>query len=158
MNQISPDNLALLEKRYRMTALFVLAQIFITLVLIALAWLVAATGTVDLGATSVSTLWVAVVFLAIGSFMLRRLFTGWERLKNAYLLRGASGLLGTLQMNALLLAVFALLIAVLGFVITIFSGASFDMLRAGAIALIVFLVNFPRKSVWKNILANLEKV
>lgn len=155
---ISSENLALLEKRYRVTALFVLAQIFITLVLIALAWLVAATGTVDLGAASVSTLWVAVVFLAIGSFMLRRLFNGWERLKNAYLLCGANGLLGSLQMNALLLAALALSIAVLGFVITIFSGASFDMLRAGAIALIVFLVNFPRKSVWKNILANLEKI
>jgi len=98
------------------------------------------------------------MFIAVGSFILRRMFFNWERLKNIALLKGISGLFGTLQRNSILLGAFGVIVAVLGFAISTFSGNSSDMLRAGAIALVVFLINFPRKKVWKTIVSNLGKV
>jgi hypothetical protein len=40
-------------------------------------------------------------------------------------------------------------VAVIGFTIAYFSGSAWEMLRAAGIALVVFIINFPRKSVWK---------
>jgi hypothetical protein len=74
------------------------------------------------------------------------------------LLKGVAGLLGTLQNTAIILSVFATLIAIVGCVITFLTGESFETLRAGIVALIVFLINFPRKSVWEKIVAGMEKV
>jgi hypothetical protein len=158
MSEISADNRAQLEKKYRTTAIIVLAQIAVTLVLIALAWFAVSASALELPPQSLTTLWVAVVFIAIGSFMLRRLFFNWERLKTISILKGVSGLLNSLQLSSIILGALAEIIAVLGFLIANFSGNSSDMLRAGAIALVIFLVNFPRKGLWKNIVANLEKV
>jgi hypothetical protein len=73
-------------------------------------------------------------------------------------LKGVSGLLKTLQINAIILGAFAALLAIVGCVITFLTGEIFEMLRAGVVALIVFFINFPRKSVWKKIVAGMEKV
>jgi hypothetical protein len=86
----------------------------------------------------------------------RRFFYSWERLKNVKLLRGPDGLLQTLQMNAILLGAISEFVAILGFVITIMSGSVYDMVRAEAVALITFLINFPRKSVWSRIVESLR--
>ena len=158
MNEISSENLAEFEKRYRATVFSVIVQIFLTIVLIAAALFIVSKIEISDPAPNLSTLWVAVAFIAIGSFVLRRLFFNWERLKNITLLKGFSGLLKSLQTNTIILGVIAELVAIIGFLIAIFSGNSFDMLRAGAVALVIFLINFPRKSVWKKIAANLENV
>lgn len=158
MNDVSADNLSLLERRYRTTVVILLAQIFVTLILIAAAQFTVSMGQANVSQQSLTTLWVAVLFIAVISFMLRRMFFGWERLKNIAILKGVPGLLGSLQTNSLILGGLAVTIAVIGLMIATFSGNSFDMLRAAAIALIVFLFNFPRKNVWKKIVANLESI
>lgn len=158
MDEISAGNLAELEKRYRTTVFIVLAQILVTLILIVVAWFIVSTSETNFPAQSLTTLWVAVLFIAIGSFLLRRLFFGWDRLKNIALLKGVSGLLSTLQTNSIILGAMAEIVAIIGFLIAIFSGNSSDMIRAGVIALVVFLVNFPRKNIWKKIVSNLERV
>ncbi len=158
MSEISPENLAEIEKRYRAAAIIGVAQIAFTVALAAVAWFVVQRTEVVATNESVTTLWVLIAFIAIGSLLLRRLFNGWERLRNAALLGGVSGLLKKLQTNSLILGMFAEAIAVIGFVITIFSGSSFDMFRAAAIALVVFFVAFPRKNVWKTIVANLQGI
>jgi hypothetical protein len=99
-----------------------------------------------------------VLFIAVGTFILRRMFFNWDRLKNIALLKGVTGLLGSLQRNSIILGFFALIAAIVGFLISSFSGSSADMFRAGVISLVVFLINFPRKKVWKTIVSNLEKV
>ncbi len=158
MNEISSENLTELEKRYRTTFFIVLIQIFVVLLLVAVSWFgVFKVGT-NLSDQDFSTLWVAVLFIAIGTFILRRMFFSWERLKNITLLKGVSGLLRTLQRNSVILGIFALIVAIIGFLISSFSGNTSDMFRAGVIALVVFLINFPRKKVWKTIVSNLEKV
>ena len=158
MSEISNENLAELNKRYRTTVFIVLGQIFVVLFLILAAWLFVTKIQINLSDPDFTTLWVAVLFIAIGSFIMRRLFFSWERLKNVGLLKGVSGVLGALQRNSIILSFFAVAVALFGFVITLFSGNSSDMLRAGAIALVVFLINFPRKKIWKSIVSNLGKV
>lgn len=153
----SAENAALLEKRYRTTAIIVAAQIVVTLILTVAAWFIVSSGDTGSG-EPVTTLWVAVLFVAIGSFVIRRLFFGWERLKNAAVLGGVDGLLRTLQNNGIILGAFGEVIAVLGFVVSLMSGSSLDMFRAAAIALIVFFINFPRKKMWKTVVANLQEV
>ena len=158
MSEISNENLAELNKRYRTTVFIVLGQIFVVLFLIAAAWFTVTKIQINLSEQDFTTLWVAVLFIAVGSFILRRMFFNWERLKNIAILKGISGVLGTLQRNSIILSVFGVLVALLGFVISTFSGSSSDMFRAGAIALVVFLINFPRKKVWQTIISNLGKV
>src|SRR5215203_2102172 len=158
MSEISDENLAELNKRYRTTVFIVLGQIFVVLFFILAAWLFVTKIQINLSEQDFTTLWVAVLFIAIGSFILRRLFFSWERLKNIGLLKGFSGVVGSLQRNSIILSFFAVVVALLGFMITSFSGNSADMFRAGAIALVVFLINFPRKKIWKTIVSNLGKV
>ncbi|HNQ14889.1 MAG TPA: hypothetical protein PKM58_04950 [Pyrinomonadaceae bacterium] len=158
MSEISPENLAEIEKRYRAAAVIGVAQIAFTVLLAGAAWFVVRRTEVVEDNKSVTTLWILIAFVAIGSLLLRRLFSGWERLRNAALLGGISGVLKKLQTNSLILGMFAEVISIIGFVITIFTGSSFDMFRAAAIALIVFFVAFPRKIVWKKIVANLQGI
>lgn len=158
MNEISNENLTELEKRYRTTFFTILAQIFVVLILVLVSWLGVFRIETNLTNQDFTTLWVAVLFIAVGTFILRRMFFSWERLKNIALLKGVSGLLRTLQRNSVILGIFALVVAIVGFLISSLSGSSSDMFRAGVIALVVFLINFPRKKVWKTIVSNLEKV
>lgn len=158
MSEISNENLSELEKRYRTTVLIILAQIFVVLFLVLAAFILPLRIETNLKGEDLTSLWIGVLFIAVGSFILRRMFFNWDRLKNVSILKGVPGVLGTLQRNSIVLSVFAVLVAVIGFLISTFSGNSFDMLRAGAIAFVVFLINFPRKKVWMTIIANLEKV
>lgn len=158
MEEISAENFAELEKRYRMTAVVVFAQIATTVILIIFGWFYAARSENAVTPRSLMTLWIAVIFIAVGTFILRRMLNRWERLKNIKLSKGISGLLTTLQTNAIVLGSVAETIAIIGFLIAVLGGIKTDVFRAGAVALIVFLINFPRKSVWKKIVANLESV
>jgi hypothetical protein len=80
----------------------------------------------------------------------------WERLKDAAILKGISGLLQILQKNAVLLGAMAELVTILGVVIAFLSGNRWEILRAGAVSLVVFAIIFPRKSVWTKIVSGLE--
>lgn len=158
MAEISPENRSELEKRYRTTTIVIAFQIFTVIVLIIAAWFAAQSSNNSVSDQTLTTLWVAVLFIAVGAFLARRMLFGWERLKNIVLLKGAKGLIQTLQTNSIILGVIGEIVALMGFLITLLSGNKWEMFRAGAIALIVFLANFPRKSVWEKIVSNLEKV
>jgi hypothetical protein len=158
MDGLKPENRQLLESRYRITVWVIYTQILLTLLLTIVAWQIVSKTEFTTTNQSLTMLWVAIIFIAIISFVLRRLFFNWERLRNLALLKGISGVLGNLQINSIVLGAFAEIVAILGFVITILSGNSFDMLRASAIALIVFYINFPRKKVWHRIVVNLQEV
>lgn len=157
MTEISPDNRSELENRYRTTVYVIVFQIFSVIALIIAAWFIAQTSDNSITNQSLTTLWVAVLFIAVGAFVIRRLIFSWERLKNTALLKGIKGLIQTLQINSIILGVIAEIVAIMGFLIATLSGNKWEMFRAGAISLVVFMANFPRKSVWKKIVANLEK-
>ena len=158
MNENTGENSLELEKTYRTTALIVIIQIVVVLLLVFAAWFGFFKVETNPANTDLTTVWVAVLFVAIGSFVLRRSFLNWERLKNIAVLKGVPGILKTLQRNSVLLGMMSLLIGVIGFVIALSNGSSFDMFRAAVISLIVFLINFPRKKVWKMIISNINKI
>jgi hypothetical protein len=155
---ISPENSVALNNRYRTTAIIVSSQIAFTVILTVVVWLLAPPAVNSLSQQTLNTLWAAVIFLAVGAFVMRRVFFRWARLKDITLLNGVAGLLGTLQMNAIILALFATLLPIVGAVITILSGSPFEIIRAEIVALIVFLINFPRKAVWAKIVSAMEKI
>jgi hypothetical protein len=146
-----------LGKRYQVTSLIVVGQIFTTLVLIAIAWLIA--PKVDLAITEQTTtaLWVLIILITVGVFLLRRILFNWEKLRNINLTKGVKGLTATLQMYTILLGVLTEIISIVGFLISVMTGNKFEMFRAGAIALVVFLMIFPRKKMWETIVFGLNK-
>ncbi len=158
MTEISAENRTELEKRYRAAVFVIIFQIFTVVALIAAAWFVAQSFDNSITNQSVMTLWAAVLFIAVGAFVLRRLLFSWERLKNTTLLKGIEGLLQSLQIKTIFLGVMAEIVAILGFLITTLSGNKWEMFRAGIVSLVVFLAVFPRKSAWEKIVVNLEKI
>ncbi|MDQ3323239.1 MAG: hypothetical protein M3525_12530 [Acidobacteriota bacterium] len=158
MDVISTESLSELNKRYRTTAIIYFAQIWTAAALIAACWFFIKDAENPVDSDSLTPLWVAIIFIAVGAFVLRRVFLKWERLRDVKLLKGVSGLLGKLQTNSIILGSMAEIIAVVGVVIALQNGSKNDVLRAGLVSLIVFVINFPRKSVWRKIVANLEKV
>lgn len=155
MAETSAANQTELNKRYRTAALIVIVQILITLGLIAAAFYVAQSSDGSATQQAISALWIIILIIAAGTFVLRRVLFGWERLNKTYREKGISRLLQTLQTNTILLGSLAKIIAVIGFLIAVF-GDKWDMFRVGVIALVVFLANFPRLSHWQKIVANLE--
>jgi len=158
MEVISAETLAELEKRYRTAAIIVSAQIVFTITLTVAVWLFAPMAASSITQQTLMTLWAAIIFLAVGAFVLRRMFFRWNRLKDIAVLKGVAGLIKTLQANAVLLGFLATLLTIVGCVITILSGETFEAIRAEIVALIVFVINFPRKTVWEKVVEKMQEV
>ena len=158
MQENSLNNSVELEKRYRLSAIIVGAQILSVILLIVIAWVVIANSDNAMDAKSQSTVWFFILFVAIGSFLVRRFLFNWDRLKTTAVLKGIPAVLQTLQTNAIMLGALGEIVAVMGFILATMSGNSWEMFRAGAVAMVVFLANFPRKATWKKIVYNLEKI
>lgn len=159
MTELSADNLTELEKRYRITAFLVSAQIAAVFILTAVAFLTIKPEIAPrISENTRMTLWVAALFVALGTFVMRRLFYRWDRLRDITLLKGITGLLKTLSINSIFLAAMTEFVAIIGFVIAFLTGEPFEMLRSAIIAPVVFLINFPRKKVWVKIVENLDSV
>lgn len=106
---------------------------------------------------TVMSMWMGILFLAGGSFLLRRLFNGWERLSNVAILHGIPGLTKRLLINSVITCLFAVIAAAIGFVISQITGDAMDMMRAAAVCFVVFYANFPRKSIWKKIVLKFQE-
>lgn len=158
MNLAPPDNLTEIDKRYRTTAIIYFSQLFAVAALIIAGWFFAESPTLQTENNALTPLWIAIIFIAVAAFVLRRVLTKWEKLRDAKLLNGSHGVLKKLQLNSIILGSLAEIIAVIGFVIAQSNNAKIDILRAGLVSLIVFLTNIPRKSVWQKIITNLEQV
>ena len=158
MEGISPENFDALDNSYRQTAMIIAAQIFFTIILTVAICLLAPPARNSISQQTLTTLWATMIFLALGAFVLRRTFFRWDRFKDITVLKGVSGLLKTLQTQAIILGALAMMPAIVGSVITGLTGEKFEVIRAGIVSLIVFLINFPRKPVWEKIVVGMEKV
>jgi hypothetical protein len=72
------------------------------------------------------------------------------RLEDIASLKGASGLLITLQRTTLQVALLGALIAAMGFVATLLSGNDFYTYGAGLVSLAVLLYCYPVRSSWEQ--------
>jgi hypothetical protein len=105
-------------------------------------------GVVRFNPTSANTLRFVVVFLGIGALVFRRTRFSAMRLQGIAALRGATGLLETLQTTTIIVAFIAALIAILGLLISIMTSAGTDMLYFGVIAIVVLAYCYPRRAAW----------
>ena len=101
-------------------------------------------------------LWIVIMVCGMGAFVYRRFMFAGDRLRDIGILRGTSGLLRSLQSTTVQLALIGIAIALVGFVILIASGNKYDMLRAGAISVIVMVYSFPQKSAWQRVAQAVE--
>lgn len=172
LKQLDDQTNILLDKRYRSTATLLFAQIFILILLSVASVFLAGrlqpfgqtTGETSFSienltnpnvASNVSTLttflWAAVLALAVSAFLLRRVILAPSTLRDTATLGGASGLLKSLQGKTILLSALGGGIAIIGFTISLASGNYSDMIRAALVAIIIFFINFPRKSSWRKL-------
>ncbi len=157
MKEISNESSVLVGKRHSAVSLILIVQIVFTIGLIAVGWFYTASSDHAISEQSLATLRIGVIFLAITSFVLRRMLFRWDRLKNTAILKGIPGLLSSLTSNAIILGAMAQTIAIIGFLIAALGGVKTELFTFGAVALILFLVNFPRRGIWLKIVGNLEK-
>jgi FtsH-binding integral membrane protein len=93
-----------------------------------------------------------ILFLGLGSIAFRRTKFSAMRLRDIGALRGASGLLDTLQRTTVYVALAGAVIAVLGFAFTVMSGERTNVIYPTVIALVVLAYCYPRRAAWRGVL------
>jgi len=107
------------------------------------------------GSSARVTVYVAALFIALGSVALRRSQMRWLRLATVAEVRGSGGLISHLLNTTVILAALAELIGFLGLVLCFTGGDMRDVLIMGAVALLIVLPVFPRRRVWEKTVADL---
>jgi O-antigen/teichoic acid export membrane protein len=88
MQDISNETRVQLEKRYRTTGIIYLAQISSAVFLVIIGYVFVGKSEKTFDPTLTMALWAAILFIAVGTFLLRRKLYRWERLKDLTLLNG----------------------------------------------------------------------
>ena len=91
---------------------------------------------------------ILILVLGLGSIIWRRTKFAGARLQDIAGVYGVSGLVRTLEKTTLQLAVLAAGIAIVGFVATIMTGSEVYTYRGAAVALLVLIFYYPKKSAW----------
>ena len=93
---------------------------------------------------------ISMLIFGLGAIALRRTRFAKMRLQDIAALRGASGLMITLQKTTLLVAMIGVAVALIGFVSTLMTGATLYMYQAGVVATAVLLYGYPVRSSWEQ--------
>ncbi|MEP6570768.1 MAG: hypothetical protein ABJC10_13435 [Acidobacteriota bacterium] len=94
---------------------------------------------------------ISIPILGLGAIALRRTRLTSMRLQDIASLRGASGLVATLQKTTLLMAMIGVLVALIGFVSTLMTGDAWYTYTAGVVAVAVLLFyGYPIRSSWEQ--------
>jgi hypothetical protein len=99
--------------------------------------------------------YVAALFIALGSIALRRSQMRWLRLSTVAEVRGAEGLIRHLLTTTIILAALAEVIGLLGLVLCFTGGVMRDSLIMGVVAFLIVLPVFPKRQVWEKAVADL---
>jgi anaerobic C4-dicarboxylate transporter len=95
---------------------------------------------------------ISILILGLGAIAFRRTKFATLRLQDIAALKGASGLLITLQRTTLQVALIGATAAVVGFITTILTGDPSYTYRASLIAVAVLLYSYPVRSSWERAL------
>lgn len=137
-----------LARRHGAAVRVVFAVLLFTILLAALAFVLAPRSSLTFNPTVANALRFTIVFLGLGAVLFRRTKFSSMRLRDIGALRGASGLLATLQRTTVLVALIGAVIAALGFYISLLTGDGKDMLYLGVIAVAVLFYCYPRRAAW----------
>lgn len=156
MAQTVEDTQAELARRHAAAANVVKLVGVFTLLLMVVALSGVLSGVVRFNPVAANTLRFVVVFLGVGAIVYRRTRFQAMRLQDIAALRGASGLLATLLSTTVTVALIAAVIAILGLLISIMTGAGTDMLYYGVIAVAVLAYCYPRRAAWAAVVRATE--
>ena len=142
-----------LTRRHRAAVRAVSAVFMLTLALAALALaLTPRLSSLVYDPITARSLLFVILFIALGSIIFRRTKFSAMRLRDIAALRGASGLLETLQRTTVYVALAGGVIAVLGFAFTVMTGERTNVLYPAVIAVAVLVYCYPRRAAWQRVL------
>ncbi|HZT57719.1 MAG TPA: hypothetical protein VFA21_03740 [Pyrinomonadaceae bacterium] len=142
-----------LTRRHAAAARFVGGVILFALLLVVVA-LSGVLGTaVNYNPLLANVLRISIIFLAGGAFVFRRTKFSTMRLRDIAALRGAAGLLDTLQRTTFVVATIGGVIALFGFVVSLMTDDWKDAVLLGGVAVVVLLYCYPRRDAWQNVVA-----
>jgi hypothetical protein len=144
-----------LSRKHRTAVRIVIAVFALTALLVALALTGVLDGALKFNVATAGALRLSVIFIGIGAIVFRRTRFAAMRLRDIGALRGASGLLETLQLTTIYVALAGGVVALLGFVISLMTGDGKDMLYFGVIAAAVLLYAYPRREAWQSVIASM---
>jgi hypothetical protein len=155
MTAISKSAQGELTRRYRATSMVVIGFLVLDVALMVIAFWSAHALYRPGDPSIVMGLWIAILVFGLGAFVIRRTRFAAMRLKDVAALRGASGLLKTLQDTTIQVAAIGGAIALMGFVLTMLTGDWTNMLRSGGVSGIVLIYCFPFRSAWQRVVTQL---
>lgn len=158
MGELSESTKREFDKRLKTTSNIVIVQIVSVLGLIGVAYFVAERVNNSVSDQAILLMWAAIILLIAVVLVLNKVLFSRKSLKTTFLEKGSSGVLADLQIKTIFICLVVEIIAIIGFLIATLSGSKFEMFRAGTVALVIFLFNFPRKGNWQQILTNLESI
>jgi peptidoglycan/LPS O-acetylase OafA/YrhL len=91
---------------------------------------------------------IVVLFLGLGAIVWRRTRFSAMRLQDIAGVAGVAGLIRTLEKTTIQLALIAVAIALIGFVVTVIQGNELYTYWSCAIAVVVLIYSYPTKSSW----------
>jgi len=95
--------------------------------------------------------YAAAAALAIGSIAVRRAQLHRMKLEVVAATRGVAGLIKHLLNATIIAAAVGEVIGLLALLVVFFGGSQNDVIRLGAVALMVSIYNYPRRSAWQRV-------
>jgi anaerobic C4-dicarboxylate transporter len=141
-----------LAQRHKATARTVLALLIGAVLLCVLAFVSQKFLTQQTNPSLHMAALISILILGLGAIAFRRTKFATLRLQDIAALKGASGLLITLQRTTLQVALIGATAAVVGFITTILTGDPSYTYRASLIAVAVLLYSYPVRSSWERAL------
>ena len=93
---------------------------------------------------------ISMLILGLGAITLRRTRFASMRLQDIAAIRGASGLLASLQKTTLLVTMIGVAVALVGSVSTLMTGEPWYMYTAGVVAAAILSYGYPVRSSWEQ--------
>jgi len=150
-NTLPAEVQAELIRRHKLTATTVLSLLVAVILLSVLAFVTQKFLTPRNTLSLDMTFRVIVPILGLGAIALRRTRLAKMRLQDIAALRGASGLLATLQKTALLMALIGIAVALIGFACTLLTAQVWYAYTAGVVAAAILLFyGYPLRPSWEQ--------
>ncbi len=147
------SHLSELDRRYQSTRTTVLALLVAVVLLCVLAY-VSKRFLIPKNNPSLDiAVRITILIFGLGAVALRRTKFAAMRLQDIAALKGASGLLITLQRTTLQVAGLGMVIALVGFVATLMTANDFYAYGAGLVAVAVLLYCYPTRTSWQRSLS-----
>ncbi len=141
-----------LDRRHKATRTTVLALLIGVILLCVLAYVSKRFLTPQNNPSLDIAVRITILIFGLGAVALRRTRFSTMRLQDIAALKGATGLLITLQRTTLQVAALGTVIAIVGFVATLMTGNEFYSYGASLVAVAVLLYCFPTRTSWQRAL------